>query len=73
MLYDISKTIFERIESQWNEINVTVLTLAVLSIGSLFLWRLCAFTVLPLFRRREPKTLPYWIPCRVPAPASYLT
>ena len=28
----------------------------------LLLWRIGKFTILPMFYRRDPKELPYWIP-----------
>ena len=31
--------------------------------GSILLWRLWRFTILPTFVPSEPKELPYWIPC----------
>ena len=30
---------------------------------SLLVWRLLVFTVFPSYFPREPKNLPYWIPC----------
>ncbi|KAG7009648.1 hypothetical protein G7Y79_00002g007630 [Physcia stellaris] len=34
----------------------------ILLTGSLFLWRLWKFTILPLLEPNQPKRLPYWIP-----------
>ena len=39
-----------------------LLLLPCLAVLSLLLWRMGKFTILPLFYRRDPKELPYWIP-----------
>ena len=40
----------------------------ILLTGSLLLWRLWKFTILPLFEPNQPKRLPYWIPCEISSP-----
>jgi hypothetical protein len=39
-------------------------TLLVL-IMALLLWRLWTFTILPWLSPKEPKEVPYWIPCKL--------
>ena len=39
-----------------------LLLLPCAAILGLLLWRIGKFTILPLFYRRDPKELPYWIP-----------
>lgn len=49
--------------STLNETLLYTLQLAILFAGSLLLWRLWRFTLMPMLKPNEPKELPYWIPC----------
>ena len=44
----------------------------ILLTGSLLLWRLWKFTILPLFEPNQPKRLPYWIPCEISSSLPFL-
>ena len=51
-----------------NERLLYMMQLVALVGGSLLLWRLWKYTVLPFLKPEEPKRLPYWIPCESQCP-----
>lgn len=46
--------------------HATLRSLSALAVVTvvLLLWRLWRFMILPILRPREPRELPYWIPCK---------
>ena len=45
----------------------------ILLTGSLLLWRLWRFTILPLLEPNQPKRLPYWIPCEISSSLTFFS
>ena len=62
MLYGTAKIVLDGV-SKRSTLELLLLGLVAFSGVCLLLWRLWAFTIVPLLRPDEPRDLPYWIPC----------
>jgi hypothetical protein len=57
----------KKYDSVLNYLQVFILLFA-----SLLVWRCWKFTIIPRLYPRRPKTLPYWVPCKLLSPISSL-
>lgn len=66
MLFDVASQWLSRplylLDKQAGDVASVTVTVAVVVLVGLLLWRLWTFSILPALRPNEPKELPYWIP-----------
>jgi hypothetical protein len=44
-------------------LSIDVLQIGLITVISLFTWRIWRFTMRPLMVPHEPREVPYWVPC----------